>query len=93
MAGTAPMKVVYSEAHLGHGPDLEVQFGVPKPTPEVPARAEEIRRTLAEDERFVFVGPVEHGREPIEAVHEPAMVRYLEGAWPDWLAWRQREGL
>jgi acetoin utilization deacetylase AcuC-like enzyme len=87
------MKVVYSETHLGHRPELEVQFGVPKPTPEVPARAEEVRRALVGDPRFTFVPPTEHGRDPIEAVHDPGLVRYLEGAWSEWQDWRRAENV
>lgn len=78
------MRVVYSSSHLLHNPDTEVQFGVPIPMYEVPARAEAIRRALEADGGFGLGPPTTHGTEAIEAVHEPAMVRYLAEAWSDW---------
>ncbi|HXF72059.1 MAG TPA: histone deacetylase family protein [Actinomycetota bacterium] len=78
------MRVVYTPRHLLHDPDTEVQYGVPLPMYEVPQRAERIRAALEEDGGFELVPPAEHGVGPIEAVHEPAMVRYLEEAWRDW---------
>ena len=78
------MRFVYSDRHLLHDPDTEVQAGQPMPMYEVPQRAERIRRSLQADGGFELVPPTEHGREPIEAVHDPAMVAYLERAWEDW---------
>ena len=78
------MRFVYSDRHLLHDPDTEVQAGQPMPMFEVPQRAERIRRSLQADGGFELVPPTEHGREPIEAVHDPAMVAYLERAWEDW---------
>ena len=78
------MRFVYTPRHLLHNPDTEVQFGIPIPMYEVPQRAESIRRALEADGGFELVEPTEHGVGPIEAVHEPAMVRYLETAWNDW---------
>jgi acetoin utilization deacetylase AcuC-like enzyme len=49
---------------------------------EVVARAESIRDALVADDGFELVGPTDHGREPIEAVHDPGLVRFLEEAWP-----------
>jgi acetoin utilization deacetylase AcuC-like enzyme len=89
-AGTAvatiplTMRVVYSPKHLLHEPIHEVEFGIPIPNWEVPARAEEIRRALLGDGGFTFEEPREYGLAPIEAVHDPGLVRYLEGAWRDW---------
>jgi acetoin utilization deacetylase AcuC-like enzyme len=93
MPPAEPIKVVHSDVHLGHAPQHEVQYGIPRPTPEVPARAEEIRRALAKGPGFAFVAPVDHGRDPIEAVHEPGLIRYLEEAWSEWRAWRERKGV
>jgi acetoin utilization deacetylase AcuC-like enzyme len=78
------VRVVYSSSHLLHDPDTEVQFGVPIPMYEVPARAEAIRRALEADGGFELGPPDTHGIEAIEAVHEPAMVRYLAEAWSEW---------
>ncbi len=78
------MRVVYSPRHQLHNPDTEIQQGVPLPMYEVPQRAEQIRKNLEADAGFEIDPPADHGVAPIEAVHEPAMVRYLETAWRDW---------
>jgi len=78
------MQVVYSPTHLLHNPDTEVQFGVPLPMYEVGERAEAIRIALERDEGFTFAGPTEHGLDPVTAVHDEGLVRYLEEAWSDW---------
>jgi len=77
------MKVVYSAAHLGHDITTETYMGVPIPANEVAERAEKIRSTLESDGGFQIVPPTEHGEDPITAVHDPGMVRFLEGAWSD----------
>ena len=79
------MKVVHSSAHRAHRPAHEVQVGTPAPAFEVPGRAEAIRRALEEDPAFDLVEPTEHGLEPVLAVHHPGLVRYLEGAWSEWV--------
>jgi len=75
------MRVVYSPAHLAHDTVTETTMGVPIPANEVPERAELIRTTLEADGGFVIQGPTEHGTEPILAVHDPGLVRFLEDAW------------
>src|SRR4029453_14746798 len=49
---------------------------------EVPERAERIRSTLEADGGFTIEGPTEHGTDPILAVHDPGLLRFLEEAWP-----------
>jgi acetoin utilization deacetylase AcuC-like enzyme len=78
------LRYVYSPKHLLHNPDTEIMAGTPTPIYEVPQRAERIREALDRDGAFKEEDPTEHGLEPIVAVHEPAMVRYLEEAWRDW---------
>jgi acetoin utilization deacetylase AcuC-like enzyme len=80
------MRYVHDPRHLLHNPEWEVQVGMPTAMFEVPARAESIRVALASDAGFEPVGPADHGTAPIEAVHDPAMLRYLERAWADWSA-------
>jgi acetoin utilization deacetylase AcuC-like enzyme len=75
------VKVVYSPAHLAHDVSLETYLGQPIPANEVAERAEIIRSTLEADGGFEFVGPSDHGEEPIEAVHDPGLIRFLESAW------------
>jgi acetoin utilization deacetylase AcuC-like enzyme len=77
------MKWFHAETHLLHDPDLEVWAGTPTSGSEVPRRAEAIAEALADDPLFVRGEVREHGVEPIERVHEPALVRWLEGAWAE----------
>jgi acetoin utilization deacetylase AcuC-like enzyme len=76
------VKVVHTDRHRGHDPRVETYLGVPVPACEVPARAEAIRDALAADGGFEIVPPTEHGTEPIVAVHDAGLVRFVEEAWP-----------
>jgi acetoin utilization deacetylase AcuC-like enzyme len=77
------MPVVWSDRHRLHEPGGEVWVGVRTPGTEVPARAEAIRAALTEaGARFV-----EADHRPDEealALHDPALVAYLAGAWEEW---------
>ncbi len=77
------MDVVYSPAHLGHDITVETYMGVPVPANEVAERAERIRAALEADGGFTTVSPTEHGEEPIIAVHDPGLVRFLRDAWSE----------
>lgn len=77
------MQVVYSPRHLAHDIDTETFMGVGVPANEVAERAERIRGALAADGGFTFVEPAEHGEAPITAVHDEALVRFLEVAWSE----------
>ena len=83
------MQVVYSPAHLGHDITVETFMGLPIPANEVAERAERIRAALDADGGFPRREPTEHGEGPIIAVHEPALVRFLEVAWSE----LRRQGL
>jgi acetoin utilization deacetylase AcuC-like enzyme len=78
------MRVVYDQAHVLHDPATEVQYGVPVPIYEVPARAESIRAALLADGDFSFTEPADHGLNPVTAVHNEGLVRFLEEAWGLW---------
>jgi len=81
-----PMPVVAGDAHRGHDPLYEVNYGeVVRPVYERPERAERLREALAAA-GHPLVEPVAHGPEPVLAVHEPALVGFLEGAWAAWRA-------
>jgi acetoin utilization deacetylase AcuC-like enzyme len=82
------MQVVYSPAHLGHDVTLETYMGIAVPANEVAERAERIRIVLEADGGFPTMAPTEHGRDPIEAVHDPGLVRFLAEAWPAVVAQR-----
>ena len=77
------MKWFHAETHLLHDADREVWAGTPTSGSEVPRRAEAIAKALADDPLFVRGDVREHGVEPIERVHDPALVRWLEGAWAE----------
>src|SRR5919204_1293501 len=88
-----PMPVVASDAHRGHDPPYEVNFGrVVRPAWERVARAERLRRALT-DVGHPVLEPAPHGLEPVLAVHRPALVGLLEGAYPAWRAGRGPQGL
>jgi acetoin utilization deacetylase AcuC-like enzyme len=76
--------VAYSERHALHRPEAEVLLGMPRGSVERPERAERIREALEGDEGFQLMEPTDHGVGPIEAVHHPGLVRFLEGAWSEW---------
>lgn len=71
------MKVVYTPAHLLHDPQVEFETSVAHSPFEHIGRAEKIRETLQADARFEFLAPTEWGTTPIEAVHNPGLVKFL----------------
>ena len=76
------MRVVYSPTHLAHDTVTETVMGAVIPANEVPERAERIRSALEADGGFAFGAPTEHGTDPILAVHDAGLLRFLEEAWP-----------
>jgi acetoin utilization deacetylase AcuC-like enzyme len=78
--------VVASDAHRGHDPAYEVNFGrVVRPAYERAERAEVLRAALA-GAGHPLVEPAVHGLDPVLAVHQPALVEFLAGAYPAWRA-------
>ncbi len=80
------MRVVHSALHRRHAYDVEIQHGRAVPALEIPARADAIRDALAASGRHALTGPRPFGMAPLEAVHDAAMLRYLEGCWEAWAA-------
>jgi acetoin utilization deacetylase AcuC-like enzyme len=78
------VKVVYTLRHRLHHPEQEIEGGRVQEPFEHPGRAEIIRAALAADETFEFVAPDEWGTAPIEAVHDPGLVSFLETAWEEY---------
>ncbi len=78
------MKVVYTLRHRLHHPEQEIESGRVQEPFEHPGRAEMIRAALAADDTFEFVAPDEWGTEPIEAIHDPGLVRFLATAWQEY---------
>jgi acetoin utilization deacetylase AcuC-like enzyme len=77
------MQVTHSDRHRAHDPKLETYLGLPVPANEVPARAESILDALRADGGFTFREPTDHGTEPITAVHDPGLLRFMEVAWKE----------
>jgi acetoin utilization deacetylase AcuC-like enzyme len=83
-----PMPVVSSDAHRGHDPAYEINVGrVRQPVYERVERGELLRDALAAAGHPLHA-PLEHGTAPILAVHEPALLEFLEHAWRRWRAAR-----
>jgi acetoin utilization deacetylase AcuC-like enzyme len=78
------MLVAASDRHRKHSPLAEIESSGLQPPFEHPGRAEAIRETLAADNSFELVEPDEWGLGPIEAVHEPGLVKFLKRAWDDY---------
>ena len=78
--------VIRSDAHLAHAGLTELASGVEIPCFESPERILAIEAALEADGGFAFQPPAEHGRAPILAVHDAAMVDVFEHAWTDALA-------
>jgi acetoin utilization deacetylase AcuC-like enzyme len=77
------MQVIHSDRHRAHAPKVETYLGLPVPANEVPARAESILAALRADGGFTFHEPTDHGTDPITAVHDPGLLRFLEVAWAE----------
>ena len=78
--------VIRSDAHLAHTGLTELASGVEIPCFESPERIMAIEAALEADGGFAFEAATEHGRAPILAVHDAAMVDVFEHAWTDALA-------
>ena len=78
------MKVVYTLRHRLHHPQREFEASGFQEPLEHPERAEIIRAALAADGEFEFIAPDEWGTDPIEAVHDAGLVKFLESAWEEY---------
>ena len=78
------VKVVYSLRHRAHSPRRELESGVLQEPFEHPGRAEIIRAALAAEAGYDFLAPDDWGTDPIEAVHDPGLVRFLSTAWEEY---------
>ena len=78
------MQVVYSPAHLGHDPHVEIEGSTAHAPFDHDGRAERIRAALGADGAFTLVAPDDWGTGPIGAVHDPALVAFLETAWAEY---------
>jgi acetoin utilization deacetylase AcuC-like enzyme len=74
---------VWSDDHRLHDPGGETWLGLEIPPDEIPARAERVRDTLAEDGAR-FVDARRQPDDSLTAVHDEELIRHLESAWADW---------
>ena len=79
------MPVVWTDRHRLHEPKGEVWLGVWIEGTEVPARGDRIRAAL-EDAHASLVEPASYDEAPFEAVHDPALLSFLETAYDEWAA-------
>ncbi|KAF1020315.1 MAG: Acetylpolyamine amidohydrolase [Paracidovorax wautersii] len=79
------MQAFFAADQLLHDPQQFMRLGrIHKPT-DLPARAEALRDALA-DVGVTLQEPHDWGRAPLEAVHAPHYLDYLETAYPRWQA-------
>jgi acetoin utilization deacetylase AcuC-like enzyme len=78
------MRVFASARHRGHDPEHEIESSRLQPPFENPRRAEVILAALCAEDRFDVAEPAAWGTAPIEAVHEPGLVRFLAAAWEEY---------
>ncbi len=78
-----PTPLVASDDHLAHDGLIELLAGREIPCFDAPARATAIRAALLATGEYALVGPVEHGLDPIAAVHEMELIDLVEHVWAD----------
>ena len=78
------MRVVHTDAHRGHDPQVEFETSRAHSPYEHVGRAEAIRAALSADPSFDLVDPTAWGTDPIDAVHDPGLGRFLESAWAEY---------
>jgi len=80
------MKTVYSPAHAGHLPRLELSDGKLVPAVEIPARAEIVLRAVASAGLGDILAPAAIDDALLARVHAPDYLEFLAGFWAEWSA-------
>ena len=80
------MHAWYTERHHGHHGHGELIGGELVSGFELPVRAERVRNAFLAAQLGKVHAPADHGLAPILAVHDPAYVEFLRGAWDEWRA-------
>jgi len=75
------MITVYAQQHTLHATDQITVNGEPWITEEVPARAEIIRQAITEAHLGEIIPPQDFGMPPIQKVHDPGLLAYLENIY------------
>lgn len=79
--GIARMKVVYTDEHQSHAPKGFILRGNRVACPEIPERAAIFRKAVDSHE---LVDCVDHGDEPVQAVHDADYLAFLKNGHQDW---------
>jgi acetoin utilization deacetylase AcuC-like enzyme len=80
------MKTICSDAHRAHHVEMELSAGRLIPCFEQPSRADAVRAQIEDARLGPMLAPVDHGLDPITAIHAPDYVDFLEHAWQQWTA-------
>jgi acetoin utilization deacetylase AcuC-like enzyme len=79
------MIAVSSDRHRAHHARAELNDGHMVPAFEKPERAELVLAAL-QNAGMPLQRALDHGRKPIDAVHDAAYVDFLRDAWDDWVS-------
>lgn len=82
------MQAFFSPEQMRHAPQQFMRLGRLMPPADLPSRASALQEALLACGVPVSEPP-ELGRAPLEAVHSPHYLDYLEGAWDRWQALRR----
>ena len=80
------MKTVYNAGHAAHDAKHEFFRGRLVPAFETPQRAQYVLEALQRSGLGEIIAPQDHGLAPPQRVHSSAYLRFLQGAWSEWLA-------
>lgn len=81
-----PTPLIASDDHLVHDGLVEVFAGFQIPCFESPERAIAIREALLASGDFHLEAPMDHGPDPIAAVHDLELIDLVEHVWADAIA-------
>ncbi len=78
------MKIVYSDKHKLHNPELELSPGFFEPYHETPDRARFIYEAVRERGVGPFVEPSAFSMDAFLRVHDRGYLKFLETGWDEW---------
>ncbi len=80
------LKTVFSSLQLNHDPKQEISDGELKPAVEIPERARIVLRTVEERGLGEVMEPEDFGLRPLQRVHDPEYLNFMESFWSRWTA-------
>jgi acetoin utilization deacetylase AcuC-like enzyme len=80
------MKTVFSSSQLVHAPKMEIADGQLTEAVEIPQRAEIVRDEILRRKIGPIWTPQDFGRAPLERVHTPEYLTFMETFWSRWTA-------